>query len=207
MEKLCFISALVCVLGAAHSNEIDVNLCSWDEENKAKYAAMRMAEPEEERFQRDRDEWEGFCVKGRPLNKSDLTATTAKLRNAVIGDPAAIGAMDIFFDSDYWKLVDYCADNLKDMNEINHQRFRDVLILLTPGLVSSRYMAKVVNLVCTDQRDVRAADIKHLPFCLDMFFYGAVRNGQQGRYAFAMLCLDAFCAPCLDCENDKRFDA
>jgi hypothetical protein len=68
-------------------------------------------------------------------------------------------------------------------------------------------MARAVNLVCTDQRDVRAADIKHLPFCLDMFFYGAVRNGQLGRYAFAMLCLDAFCAPCLDCENDKRFYA
>jgi hypothetical protein len=39
-----------------------------------------------------------------------------------------------------------------------------------------------------------------------MFFYGAVRNGQLGRYALANMCIDAFYEPCLNWGKDERFD-
>jgi hypothetical protein len=200
----------ICSFSVAYGNEIDVNLwgcCS--ESNRSAIMEERMAEPEEERFQRDSDEWKSYCQcrKDRPFNIYNLSSTIAKLHNEVTGDTMAAGAMDIFMAPipDYWQFVDYCVDHLAGMNEINQQKFKEILILLTPGLVSTRYMARTVELIGRDQQDVRATDIQHLPFCLDMFFYGAVRNGRLGRYALADMCMDAFHAPCLDWEHDEMF--
>jgi hypothetical protein len=67
-----------------------------------------------------------------------------------------------------------------------------------------------VNLIGRDPAEVRATDIQYLQFCLDMFFYASVRNGQLGRYALANMCMDAFYAPCTGDENghaDARFTA
>jgi hypothetical protein len=85
--------------------------------------------------------------------------------------------------------------------------FKDVLILLAPGICSSEYANRIISLIGKDRNDVRAVGIQHLPFCLDMFFYGAVRNGQLGRYALAKMCIKAFYAPCLTRERDERFDS
>jgi hypothetical protein len=78
------------------------------------------------------------------------------------------------------------------MTEINQQRYKDILILLAPGLVSTRYMGKIVKLIGKDQKDVTIQDLKHVPFCLDMFFYAAVENGNKGRYTMAYMCVNAF---------------
>jgi hypothetical protein len=208
-------SHLSCLVGvvagtlSVYSNEIDVNLWHRADEFKAKAIARRTAEPEEVRFQRDSDEWKWYCLyeEDQPFNEHDLTATISKLRNEVTGDPVAEGAMDIFLSCFYWKFVDYCVGHLQSMTEINQQRFREVLILLAPGLKSTRYMARAVRIIGRDQKDVKIADIQHLPFCLDMFFYAAVKNGQLGRYALADMCIDAFYAPCLSWgdETDERF--
>jgi hypothetical protein len=199
----------MCVLSAAHSNELDVNLCEWDEENRDKYIAKRMAEPEEERFQRDRRRWESYCRcdEDSPFNHYDLSTLISKLQAEVSGDPGAVEAMDIFLKSDYWKFVDCCVKNLDSMDNVNRQIFQEVLMLLAPGIVSTRYMAMAVRLVGRDQKEVRAEDIQHLQFCLDMFFYAAVRNGQLGRYALADMCIHAFYAPCLNRGKDDRFDS
>jgi hypothetical protein len=146
------------------------------------------------------------CVMRIPLSTVMISPLQhPKLRNEVTGDPAAEDAMDTFLSCFYWKFVDYCVENLDHMTGINHQKFREVLILLAPGLVSTRYMARAVRLIGKDQREVRAADLQHVPFCLDMFFYAAVRNGQLGRHELAEMCVKGFYAPCLDWGNDERF--
>jgi hypothetical protein len=200
------------VLGVAHGSEVSVNLYGmlypFSEEKRAAYIAERMAEPEEIRFQRDSDRWKWDCLyeENSPLNHHDLSTVETKLRNEVTGDTAAEGAMDIFLSSFYWKFVDYCVGHLISMSEINQQRFREMLILLAPGLGATRYKERAVNLVGRDQNEVKATDIKHLPFCLDMFFYAAVKNGQLGRYALAKMCIDAFYAPCLTWDSDGCAD-
>jgi hypothetical protein len=210
--SLCFVGVIAGVFSVC-GNEIDVDLWFRTDESRASTVASRMVEPEEVRFQRDSDEWKWYCLceEHNKLNDSDLTAVKLKLRGEVDGDAAAGGALDIFLACDYWPFVDCCVKHLGAMSELNRQRFREVLILLAPGLVSTRYMARAVRLVGRDQREVRAVDLQHVPFCLDMFFYGAVRNGQLGRYALANMCIDAFYYPCLKwgrdgCE-DERFDA
>jgi hypothetical protein len=214
---------LVCVLGVAYGaacgrevsrvSEIDVNLCNCSAEDRAKHIAVREAEPEEYRFQWAKNEWQSYCRcnKSRPFNHTDLRPTEIKLRGEVDGDSAAGEALEFFLECDYWQFVNCCTGNFDSMREINRQKFREVLILLAPVLVSTRYMAKAVRLVGLDQREVRAVDMQHVPFCLDMFFYGAVRNGQLGRYALAKVCMEAFYYPCLKwgrdgCE-DERFKA
>jgi hypothetical protein len=197
------------MLGVARGSEIDVDLCDLHEEEKARYISERLAEPEEIRFQRDSDRWRGICMRDEesPFNHYDLTLITTKLRNEVAGDPEAEEAMGIFIESDYWRFVDYCMEHLRSMNEVNNQKFREALILLAPVLESTRYKAKVVSLVCKNQKEIRAIDMRYVPFCLDMFFYGAVRNGQLGRQALASMCESAFDAPCLNWGKDERFNA
>jgi hypothetical protein len=168
-----------------------------------------MEEPEEVRFQRDKKEWEEHCecYEESPLNIYNLSFIASKLREEVAGDSKAEGAISIFLDSKYWEFVDYCEEHLGSMNEINRLKFKEVLILLAPGLVSTRYMAKAVRLIGRDQKEVKAADMQHIPFCLDMCFHGAVRNGRLGRYALAKMFEDAFYAPCLEPDKDERFKA
>jgi hypothetical protein len=218
MGRLYLAAAVVCVLSPnafcsdaihARCNEIDVDLWRCTNEVRDKRIAERMAELEEIRFQRDSDDWKWDCLyeEDRPLNHYDIQSTVAKLLAMVVDDPVAMGAMEIFLSSFYWRFVDYCVEQLPSMNELNQQRFREILILLAPGLESTRYKARAVNAVGRDQEEVRVTDLRHLPFCLDMFFYAAVRNGQLGRYALAKMCIKAFYAPCLNRGKDKRFRA
>ncbi|MDR1609402.1 MAG: hypothetical protein LBR78_00920, partial [Holosporales bacterium] len=168
------------MISASYGNEIDVDLWRRSDESRAETVARRTAELEEVRFQKASDRWKCYCEyeEDRPFNHYNLSPVETKLRSEVVGDPVAEGAMDIFLSCFYWKFVDYCVEHLQSMTETNYQRFREVLILLAPGLESTRYKARAVRLVCRDQREIRAADLQHLPFCLDMFFYAAVRNGQ-----------------------------
>jgi hypothetical protein len=208
MKWLLYLVGVTASTFSVCGNEIDVDLWLRNDESRARTIARRTAEPEEIRFQRDSDHWKWFCLhkeEYHQFNHFDLTSTKNKLLGEVTGDPAAEGAMDIFLASFYWRFVDYCVGNLQFMNELNQQRFKEILTLLAPGLVSTRYMAKAVNVVGRDQREVRAADIQYLPFCLDMFFYAAVRNGQLGRRALAQMCINAFHAPCLNLKKDDRF--
>jgi hypothetical protein len=200
-------------LGTSYGSEVSVNLYGmiypFSEEKRAACISNRMSEPEEVRFQRDSDNWKWYCLyeEDRAFNHYNLQPTETKLRNEVTGDPIARGAMDIFLSSFYWKFVDYCVEHLNSMNELNQKRFREVLILLAPGLESTRYMAKAVNLIGRDQREVRAVDMQYIPFCLDMFFFAAVRNGQLGRYELANMFTDAFYAPCLNWDSNGCADA
>jgi hypothetical protein len=66
-------------------------------------------------------------------------------------------------ESDYWKFVNDRVENLQSVTEINHQRSREVLIMLTSALVSTRYMTRAVSLVCRDQHDVRTTALQHPP--------------------------------------------
>jgi hypothetical protein len=212
VKKLLCAVVIATVFGAVGS-ESDVDLyCYEEEEEEEDWSQImfpdRSNETEEERFQRESDWWKSFCryKEEDPFNHHDLTSVEIKLRNEVTGDTAAEGAMDIFLSSFYWKFVDYCVGHLSSMSEINQQRFKEMLILLAPGLGATRYKERAVNLVGRDQNDVRATDIQYLPFCLDMFFYAAVKNGQLGRYALAKMFTSAFYAPCLTWDSDGCAD-
>jgi hypothetical protein len=202
---------LIYLMGNAQCNETDVDLSDCDEKSRNEYIAVATPEQEEVQFQRDSEAWDDFhlCAEdNRPFNEHDLTLMTAKLYRKIGEDLIAKRAIDDFLAGDYWKFVDNCLANMRSMTILNQQRIREVLILLTPGLVSTRYKARAVKAIRRDPRDVRAADIRHLPFCLQMFFHAAVRNGQLGIYSLADMCINAFFAPCLKwketCE-DNRF--
>jgi hypothetical protein len=159
----------------------------------------------------DGESWETYCCinKDKCFTDYDLTTIESKLRNEVSDDPIAKMAMDIFLASDYRKFVDYCVGDLQAMTGLNQQKFKEILILLAPGICSSEYAKKIISIVGMDRNKVRAAGIQYLSFCLDMFFYAAVRNGQLGRYALANMLTDAFYAPCLNWDSngcaDSRF--
>jgi hypothetical protein len=200
------------MLGVAYGREIDVDLQDWSEEERAEYVAERLAEPEEVRFQRDSGHWKSYCqydIDG--FNSYDTNPLITRLRGVVAEDLAAEGAMDIFLAASYWDFTDYCVARLSLMSELNQQKFKEILILLAPGLASSRYTARAVELVGRDQRGVRSTDLQHLPFCLDMLFYGAVKNAQCGRYTLARMCIKAFRSSQLergkDLAKDRLYDS
>ncbi|MDR1234395.1 MAG: hypothetical protein LBJ92_04630 [Holosporales bacterium] len=209
MKRLYFVGTLFCLIGVARSSEIDVDLLSRGAESRARSIARRMAEPEEARFQRDSDSWKCYSrFRDDRYNNYDLSIIVKKLCDEVEGDPPAKRVMETFLASTYWEFVDDCAEHLSSMTPLNQRKFRSVLILLTPGLESTRYMARAVNIIGRDQRDVRATDIdEDVPFCLDMFFQAAVRNGHLGRWELALMFVEAFYAPCLKRDKDGHIYA
>jgi hypothetical protein len=207
MKKLCLGSVFACMLDIACSNEIDVDLQDWGKKNRAEYVAERLAEPEEVRFQRDRGWWECYCRYDRDgFNSHDVSPLTTRLRGVVAGDLAAEGAMDIFLAAAYWDFTDYCVARLSLMSELNQQRFKEILILLAPGLESTRYKERAVRVVGRDQGEVTLTDLQNLQFCLNMFFCGAVKNAQWGRYPLARMLMNAFLAPSLEPGRDSVRD-
>jgi hypothetical protein len=208
---------MVCsnVLGADHDDDSDiyVDLYDMDEEDRREIIDSLKTMTEEERFQKDKASWKSYCKdRRRSFNSYDTEPLRIKLLNEMEDDPVAKGAMDIFLESNkFWEFVDYCVDNIKDMKGENQEKYKEILILLAPGLKSTRYMKRAVNIIGRDQKEVTINDIKHIPFCTDMFFYGAVKNGHYGRYALAKMCEEAFYIPCpyknWDCNGctDKRF--
>jgi hypothetical protein len=195
------------MLGVAYGSEIDVDLQDWSEKNRTTTIARRIAEPEEVRFQRDSSHWKSYCqydIDG--FNNYDTNPLITRLRGVVAEDLAAEGAMDIFLAASYWDFTDYCVARLSLMSELNQQKFKEILILLAPGLESSRYKARAVGLIGRDQGGVKSTDLQHLPFCLDMLYCGAIKNGQWGRYTLAMMCMDAFLAPHIKLGRDQAID-
>ncbi|MDR0630595.1 MAG: hypothetical protein LBF70_00985 [Holosporales bacterium] len=161
-------------------------------------------------FEKDGKYWESFCEDDdESYNETDLEPTKAVLLKAIEPDKKAKEALDIFLKSDYRKFVDNCIENLGDMSEINQERYKEVLILLAPGLCSAIYIEKIIPVVCSDRKSVMAKNIKNLQFCIDMLFYGAVENGKRGRYTLARMFIDAFYAPCTNWDrsgyHDERF--
>lgn len=197
MKKLWLVVVATCALS---SNTFGAVNCEH---------AQGVADEEFAILDEDGGSWNSYCYtydKDESFNDYDLGPKTTSLLAIVDGDPAARGAMEIFLESDYRKFVDYCKEYLYSMTEPYQQIFKDVLIMLAPGICSSEYARIMISLVGRNRNDVRAADIQNLPFCLDMFFYAAVRNGQLGRYALAKMCIDAFYAPCLKWEKGDMFD-
>jgi hypothetical protein len=82
------------------------------------------------------------------------------------------------------------------MEYTNHQKFKEILILLAPGLKATRYKKKVTAIIRKDghRSEVRKTAIKNINFCLDMYYYVAVENAKRGRVAMADMCGDAFYA-------------
>jgi hypothetical protein len=197
------------VEGSESGSDYDVYYYLEEEEgaeNRIIFLEDRKGETEEEQHQRESDHWKYCCTYGyNKFNSFNLFTIKERLFRAVAGDLIAMEAMRIFLSSFYWKFVNYCEPNLHSMTPLNQQRFTEILILLAPGLVSTRYTAKAVSIVGRDPNEVRATDIQHLQFCLDMFFHAAVMNGQLGRIALADMCISAFYAPCLNWGNDERF--
>jgi hypothetical protein len=170
--------------------------------------AKRKAETEEARFQRESGHWKSYCrYREDGFNSHDTGPLITSLRGMVARDLAAAGAMDIFLAASYWEFVDYCEARLSLMLELNQQRFKEILILLAPGLASSRYTARTVSLVGRDQGEVRLTDLQNLQFCLDMFYCGALRNSQWGRYPLATMCINALRAPQLKRGTDPVKDS
>jgi hypothetical protein len=173
--------------------DIYVDLNDMSEGCRQDIIAIRKEMTEEERFKKDSEDWKSYCKPGSEgFNSYDTEPLKLKLLSEVDGDPVAKGAMDLFLESNkFWELIDYCVDKIEYMNGENKEKFKEILILLVPGLESTRYMKKVVILIGKDQNDVTVEDIKHPQLCLDMFFYAAVKNGYFGRYALAKMCVDA----------------
>jgi hypothetical protein len=157
------------------------------------YDNMTPEEQEEYEFQVDKKEWEGLCTvgEGDSYNTTDTEPLKLKLLKMVDGDPVAIGAMDLFLKSLFWQFVDYCEDKLSSMIPINYERFREILILLGPGIYAERYEKKIISLI-GDKDNVRKTGIKHLEFCLDMFSYGALDNARKGIVPIVAMCKNAF---------------
>jgi hypothetical protein len=194
---------VICTQSNATTYRIGPELLRRMEKTEAK----RKAETEEMRFQRESGHWKSYCrYRKDGFNNHDISPLITKLRGVVAEDLVAEGAMDIFLAASYWDFTDYCVARLSLMSELNQQRFKEILILLAPGLESSRYTARAVELVGRNQRGVRAADFQHLSFCLDMLFYGAIINAQWGRYTLANMCEDAFLAPFFDRRKDPIKD-
>ncbi|MDR1233752.1 MAG: hypothetical protein LBJ92_01195 [Holosporales bacterium] len=157
------------------------------------------------KLNRDGTLWEDYCDTHTPGdNDYDLGPTEARLLDTIGEDEIAREALNSLRDSDLRGLVDYCGLNLHSMNELNQQRFREVLILLAPGLCSSKHARTIISLIGRSRYEVRAVDIQHQQFCRDIFFHAAVRNGQLGRDTLVNLCIDAFYAPCLKWGSDNR---
>jgi hypothetical protein len=192
-------------------DNIDVDLNHLSDETKREIIAMRARKTEEERFRLNRSDWIAFCQKGYARNSYDTDPLRMQLIRDIGEDPKAGEALNLFLESSkFWEFIDYCVDNISSMSGVNQQRYKDILILLAPGMISTRYKKKIVLLIAKDQRDMTIHDVQqHIPFCLDMFFYVAVKNAQFGRVAMADMCMDAFYAPCINCDSsgyhDERF--
>ncbi|MDR1907998.1 MAG: hypothetical protein LBQ43_04035 [Holosporales bacterium] len=171
---------------------LDSTKCKPDE-----YRVKRRGMTEEERFEADKRWWTCYSREGRKgYNKIDAESLKTKLLHEVEGDDVATGAMNLFLQSNFWELVDYCTDNLDAMQETNNQKFKEILILLAPGLEATRYKKKVTAIIRRNghRSEVTRTAIQHINFCLDMFSYVAVENAKRGRVAMAEMCKHAFYA-------------
>jgi hypothetical protein len=198
VRLFCAVAHVLCtgVYASVYDDDGDiyVDLNDLSEKGRQKVIDICKGMTEEERFQQCSSRWKSYCEPGSEgFNSYDTEPLKLKLLSEVDGDPAAKGAMDLFLESNkFWELIDYCVDKIEYMNGENKEKFKEILILLAPGVISTRNMKKVVILAGKDQKDVTVEDIKHPQFCLDMFFYAAVKNGYFGRYAMAKMCVDAY---------------
>jgi hypothetical protein len=168
------------------------------------YRNKRNAMPEEDKFREAELRWKDFFDEdSEGYNEIETGPLKSKLINDVEGDSVAINAMDLFLESKFWELVDYCADNLNAMAPTNCQKFKEILVLLAPGLYATRYIKKVTAIIKSDghRHEIRQSNIKFINFCLDMYYYVAANNARRGRVDLANMCSDAFCA--LRTEGNK----
>jgi hypothetical protein len=112
-------------------------------------------------------------------NAYDTTSLKANLNKDIGSDPISNRAMELFMKARFWHLVDYCEDHLPEMNNVNAQLFREVLILLAPRLDIGNYTQRVVKLI-GDPTSITEAYFQNKTFLYDMFFYGAVETAKRG---------------------------
>jgi hypothetical protein len=163
-------------------------------------------------FEEAESDWEYFCRDDtESYNNYNLEPIKLQLLQIIEEEKQESRvAMELFLNTDYRKFTDYCIANLGTMARMNQEKYKEILILLAPGLCSAKYIKKIIPVVCNDRNDVMAKNIKHLDFCLDMFFYGAMKNGNKGRVALTQMCKKAFYSPCLNYDengyHDERFN-
>jgi hypothetical protein len=77
------------------------------------------------------------------------------------------------------------------MTKDNAQRFRELSILVVPGVESESLEQKMTQVV--GHRDsVVSTDFQFLTFCTDMLFAGAVESAKRGYFTVAMMLKEVY---------------
>jgi hypothetical protein len=189
-------AAVDCVDDDSDDVGVDLHSSYLFAKDREKMIAEEKAIPKEERFKRDKEEWDPFCKdRHEGYNTYDTSPLEAQLYAEMGDDPVAREALSIFLEANKsWEFIYYCVERLNAMSEINQQKLKEILMLIAPGVVSTRYMKKVVDLVGRVQEEVRARDMQYVAFCRDMIFHNAVKNARFGRVGMGDMFKDAFFA-------------
>jgi hypothetical protein len=223
VEKLCILGFVACVccintlatesIGDDSDIYVDFNASYLTPKTREEIVAIRKSRPEEERFKKCKEEWTLFCEDGyKGYNSYDTGPLETQLYAEMGNDPVASGGLSIFLEANKsWEFIDYCAEHLNAMSATNQQKFRELLILIAPGMISTRYMKRAVTLVGRVQEEVRKKDIQYVPFCRDALFVVAVKNARFGRVGMGNMFKAAFFAlwPTDNAgqKNDESFDS
>ncbi|MDR2067813.1 MAG: hypothetical protein LBP41_02375 [Holosporaceae bacterium] len=148
--------------------------------------------PKEEFWKLSDEEWRKFHSFHKDEDEDyDTTELQTALRAQIGGDQVAQEAFRIFLDSRPRALIDFFCDNHTKMTPDNAKRFKELSILIAPGVESELHKQKVIGII-GDQDSVVSTDFQFLPFCTDMLFAGAVESAKQGYFTMAMMFKDAY---------------
>jgi hypothetical protein len=147
--------------------------------------------PKEEFWKLPDEEWRKFHSFEISDTSYDTTSLRTDLLTQIGDDPVAQEAFQLFLHSRPRALINFFCDNHAKMILNNGQRFKELSILITPGVESKLHEQKMIQAVGSPDSIV-STDFQFLPFCTDMLFAGAVESAKQGYFTVAMMYKDAY---------------